>query len=198
MVYFYFKKAFDTVSHEKLVIKLREIGISGSLLKWISNYLSNRSFRVKVQNSFSSNKKVTSGVPQGSVLGPLLFLIYISDLPNFCKTENIRLKIFADDLKAYTVSENSADLQNFIDKLIKFAHIKGLKIAPEKCQVFYIGSKNPRITYNILNSKINIVEEGEVVRDLGIFFSSDLKWEKHIEIIAANKGRVLHDRHKKL
>ena len=101
VLYFDLAKAFDTVPHDRLINKIENIGISGTLLEWIKEYLENRTFSVKVESSFSSKIKMTSGVPQGSILGPLLFLIYISDLPKKCHTENVTPKLFADDLEVY-------------------------------------------------------------------------------------------------
>lgn len=189
-IYFDFAKAFDTVPHDKLIKKLEEIGISGSLLNWLTDYLNDRTFKVKVQNSFSDSKPINSGVPQGSVLGPLLFIIYISDLPHLCNTNHVTLKLYADDLKAYSTTDHANELQNFINKLVEYAEIKGLKLASEKCKVLHIGSKNPKIEYHLKDTKIEAVKEGESIRDLGVHFTSDLKWKTHIDIVTSKANRV--------
>jgi hypothetical protein len=194
VIYFDFSKAFDTVPHEKLLEKLQSIGVNGSLLKWFENYLFHRNFRVKVQNEFSNSKYITSGVPQGSVLGPLLFLIYISDLPEFCKTEKVGIKLYADDLKAYSISNDpndfSQNLRLFILILEKYAILKGLKISPEKCYLLHIGSNNPKNNYKLHKIEIPTIKNEDSVRDLGIHFSFDLKWEKHLKIISGKANRV--------
>ena len=100
VIYFNFEKAFDTVCHEKLFLNLKSIGIKGTLIKWINAFLSNRTQKVIVNRTLSNEQKVTSGVPQGSVLGPLLFLIFINDLPKEIP-EGIHCVMFADDLKIF-------------------------------------------------------------------------------------------------
>ena len=120
-VFLDFKKAFDKVSHERLLYKLHQMGIQGTLLQWIDNFLSDRSQRVKVNSSYSTWKSVTSGVPQGSVLGPILFIAYINDFPLLLKSY---CKMFADDAKLYGKAENDADnesIQHDLNRYVTWA-----------------------------------------------------------------------------
>ena len=116
-IYLDFAKAFDKVPHQRLTYKLERLGINGVLLAWIESFLSGRSQSVKIRNSVSDFISVTSGVPQGSVLGPLLFIAYISDLPCAISSNS---KIFADDTKLYRkiqCVDDSEYLQQDLDSL---------------------------------------------------------------------------------
>ena len=99
VIYLDISKAFDTVSHGILLSKLRHFGISGSLWAWFKNYLSNRYQRVSINNNLSHTLPVVSGVPQGSILGPVLFLIYMNDITS--STRHSQLLIYADDTKCF-------------------------------------------------------------------------------------------------
>jgi hypothetical protein len=125
----------------------------------------------------------------------VIFVFFcISDLPEFCRTDGVELKLFADDLKAYHISKSNLQfhlpLQNFIDKLKEYCSINSLQIAEKKCFTLHIGTKNPKHDYSLSfpKSLIPKVPEGESVRDLGIHFTQDLKWKSHIEKIV-NKAR---------
>ena len=118
MIYLDIKKAFDSVAHEELLFKLWRMGITGTLWKWFQNYLLNRQHYVSYQGAASSKMPVRSGVPQGSILGPLLFLIYINDVQEAIKTSSDF--IFADDTKllhSCVLSSDSDFLQEEIDNV---------------------------------------------------------------------------------
>ncbi len=176
-----FAKAFDTVSHKKLLLKLKQYGISGKTLDWIQDFLSNRTQKVCVDGDFSESGSVTSGVPQGSVLGPLLFLLFINDLPKHIR--NCIVKLFADDCKIYfAFKPNLASnlLQNALDSMAVWSMSSQMKIQPPKCGVLHLGKNNPKIEYRFNDCIIPAVDS---VRDLGIIMTTNLSFDQHIETI---------------
>ena len=114
ILYFNFKKAFDHVPHNRLILKLKCLGIEGKLLNTIKDFLMNRTFRVCVEGQFSSIKQFLSGIPQGLVLGPLLFVLYINDLPDYIEN---KAKLFADDLKLIANAANWKIIDDDLRKL---------------------------------------------------------------------------------
>ena len=118
-----FQKAFDKVWHDGLIFKLDQNGISGNILKLFQNYLSNRKQRVVLNGSYSDLSSVESGVPQGSVLGPLLFLVYINDLERNIKSN---VKFFADDTMLFSIVKNpelsANDLNHDLGVIHQWAH----------------------------------------------------------------------------
>ena len=114
VIYLDYKKAFDTVPHERLLTKLKLLGIRGNVLKWIANFLHNRLMRVIVNGECSDWVHVWSGIPEGSEPLPLLFLVFVNDLPGWIKT-NIRM--FADDTKVWTKLVSEADVTQLQDDL---------------------------------------------------------------------------------
>ena len=125
-------KAFDKVWHEGLIFKLEQNGISGQLLNLLQNYLSNRKQRVALNGSVSELTNIESGVPQGSVLGPLLFLVYINDLEKNIKS---KIKFFADDTMLFSIVKDpqltANDLNHDLDIISKWAHQWKLEFNPE-------------------------------------------------------------------
>ncbi|EYC24015.1 hypothetical protein Y032_0014g2271 [Ancylostoma ceylanicum] len=196
IIYFDISKAFDTVSHQKLLRKLEYLGISGNILKWLESFLVERTFSVKIHDSYSNERNVTSGVPQGSVLGPLLFNIYLSDLPATLDYDtDVKLLMFADDIKMYACyDEGEAEavtkkLQGNITKLMSYMRSWQLTISLEKTKVMYVGSKNPKKTYFLQpDSKI---DECICIKDLGITYDNKLSYAKHIEKVVANARTVM-------
>ena len=182
-IYLDFQKAFDTVPHKRLIEKLKSYGIRNKLLCWIHSFLTNRTQHVVVNNQSSSEQKVVSGVPQGSVLGPLLFVLYINDLPD--KLENSSL-MFADDTKIFKAINSENDIQALQRDLIKleeWSSIWLLKFHPDKCKVLTIGNleriERPRAFLYELHRTVleHVFEE----KDLGVYVDSNLKFDYHIE-----------------
>ena len=171
-VYLDLRKAFDTVPHKRLIEKLRGYGIQGKLLCWIKDFLSERTQFVNVNGETSEESNVTSGVPQGSVLGPILFIYFINDMPNI--QSQCSLKIFADDTKAFSAIQSVDDsykLQDCIDKLVEWSDRWLLKFNSDKCKVMHLGKNNPQHTYYMSDSEGNqkrLLESTEAEKDLGV------------------------------
>ena len=134
VIYLDFKKAFDSVAHHELLLKSWNFGITGNVWKWLENYLSNRYQCVSINGHISSLLPVLSGVPQGSILGPLLFLIYINDLPS-CVSSSLLL-LYADDTKCLLPIKSSVDwqvLQRDLDALTTWSQNQSLPFNASKC-----------------------------------------------------------------
>ena len=199
IIYLDFAKAFDTVPHRRLILKLESYGIQGKLLNWIKSFLCNRSQRVVQGSVISDWKKVYSGVPQGSVLGPLLFLLYINDLPDMIQND---FKLFADDAKLISVIDEPDKvklLQDDLDKVVEWSKLWLIKLNISKCKVMHFGTNNELTDYflNDLNTNtVNKLTESDFERDLGVFISSNLKWNKQV-VAASNKANQILGRMKK-
>ena len=186
VIYLDYEKAFDKVPHERLLGKLHHYGIRGKLLRWIKNFLKDRSYRVRVSGVLSDSTEVISGVPQGSVLGPLLFIVYIADL-----TDSIGsgFSLYADDTKFFgnpIVQYNT--LVEDLKTLEVWTNAWQLKLNENKCTVLHIGSNNPKRQYTLNGITLKSVNEQE---DLGIIISSDLKWESHIAKITKKANSLI-------
>ena len=156
VLYLDYRKAFDSVSHKKLLDKLKLSGINGKLLQWLESFLTGRSLRVGVRGSFSKWLNVLSGVPQGSILGPLLFLIFVNEIPRWIVND---MKMFADDTKLWTrisSPEDSESLQLDLDSLAAWSNEWQLYFNPEKCKVMHIG--NPYDTKHYIHEEGTRVE----------------------------------------
>ena len=150
IAYIHFAKAFDTVCHSKLLYKLSNLGIREPLFDIIASFLSNRSQQVVIDNCLSNSSFVRSGVAQGSVLGPLLFVIYINDLAECIPTGN-NIRLFADDVKLYSEIKCKLDIANFqesIDTLTTWSKSWQLNISIKKCFTMDITSKRRSVAYN--------------------------------------------------
>jgi len=177
-----FAKAFDSVSHQKLLYKLLNYGISGNLLEWIKNFLSERLQCTKVGNTLSPYIYLTSGVIQGSCLGPLLFVIYINDVVSLFGHGCV-CKLYADDLKLYMRMNSThcaAELQNSLDRLAYWSQMWQLSISYKKCAVMQLDNNNSSRTDHSYTVASNPITNVDVVKDLGIFVDKSLTFSNHI------------------
>ena len=186
MVFFDFRKAFDTVSHTKLIDKLTSFGLKKTTIHWIHSYLYSRRQRVVLRGNFAPWAHVTSGVPQGSVLGPLLFNIFISDLSKGLHCSHCS---YADDLKIFSSSVLHTNLQHDINFVSTWCQKNSLTLNPDKCVVIHFGNNNPAIPYTI-NSVVIPVKSPH--RDLGILIDSSLKFHLHAEQVISRIFRKAH------
>ena len=187
-IYMDFAKAFDKVPHKRLIHKIKGIGIQGTVLTWIINFLNKRQQRVILNNDTSDWADVISGIPQGSVLGPILFIIFINDLPKEVKSY---IKIFADDTKLFRAIKNIKDIdgiQQDITKLTEWSIRWQLMFNDGKCKVVHYGKNNPRYQYMIKGEPLNTDTEET---DLGITFEEGFNFSKHIAKIAAKANSRL-------
>ena len=174
-------KAFDTVPHKRLIYKLRMNGISPSILRWIEGFLTGRK-QVCVNGSMSKWADVTSGIPQGSVLGPILFVIYINDLPNEIKSD---IYMFADDTKVFRTIKTNDDqciLQDDLDELTAWSTKWLLTFHPDKCKVMHLGKPlEDQFKYTLHDGTIrHELGYTSEEKDIGVIIDSSLEFDKHV------------------
>ena len=167
---------------------MENCGIRGNVLKWVKDLLSNRKQRVVLGNSSSNWSEVTSGIPQGSVLGPILFVVFINDLP---KKILSNIKNFADDTKIFRALRSVNDisvLQNDINNLLQWSETWQLPFNISKCKIVHYGKNNPEYTY--LMKDVPMKQE-LTEKDLGVNFDHDFSFSTHIQkIISKANSRV--------
>ena len=189
--YLDFRKAFDSVPHKRLLTKLKGYGVTGKVLDWVQDFLSNRNQFVCINGKSSNKAPVTSGVPQGSVLGPTLFIYFINDLPEVARS---LVKIFADDTKAYCSIRTETDhitLQDTINSFVEWSDIWLLRFNSDKCKVLHLGSNNPRHEYEIKNGDVTSkLETTNNEKDLGVFIDENLTFNHHLNT-AVKKARSM-------
>ena len=191
-IYCDFMKAFDKVPHKRLIHKINKYGIKGNVLGWIKAFLSNRTQCVNIGCATSNTAPVTSGIPQGSVLGPILFVIYINDLPDIVDKDS-HVFLFADDTKLFREINSPIDrkiLQQDLDNLTDWSNKWLLKFHPDKC-VSMIISRNSEIreaSYVMENHNLNC---SNCEKDIGVFIDNTLSFERHISYAVNKANRVL-------
>ena len=185
-----FTKAFDTVPHRRLLYKLKHYGISDQLISWISSFLIGRSQRVILEGRTSSSVTVDSGVPQGTVLGPLLFLLYINDLPDRITSST---RLFADDALVYrtiTSPSDARELQEDLDRLTKWQHDWQMQFNPSKCYVMHVTNTKGQQhhDYQLCNQTLSVVKSQPY---LGVHLQDNLGWSIHIGHVTSKASRML-------
>ena len=180
VIYLDFSKAFDKVDHNILLRKLWAYGIRGRLYRWIEAFLRDRKQFVIVEGWKSFLAAVISGVPQGTVLGPLLFLLYIDDITTVVL--HSKIKIFADDSKIHKLIRSLLDrllLQEDLERVVDWAESNNMELNEEKFQLLQHGKNNDlKLPYTLPSGQV--LYSAPYVKDLGVYVDSDLKWRTHI------------------
>ncbi|XP_072178279.1 uncharacterized protein [Diadema setosum] len=180
-----FSKAFDKVPHSRLLYKLDYYGIRGTLHNWLADFLHNRTQRVILEGSISSSVNIASGVPQGSVIVPLLFLLFINDMPE-CLSTDCTVRLFADDCMIYKTIKSEADahiLQQNLDALQCWETDWLMQFNPNKCKVLHLTNKRKPLlnSYNIHGQPL---ANTNTAKYLGIHIQNNLSWNHHINQVA--------------
>ena len=186
-----FSKAFDRVDIPLLLFKLKRIGLAGTLLKWIESYLTDRTQIVRFKGRTSTPIKVTSGVPQGSHLGPLLFILFVDDVKLVLNRLNVLT--YADDMKLYMEICNELDLrifQNEVDVFYNWCEKSLLDINVKKCNIITYTRKHATDNFNC-NLGNQVVERSNKVKDLGVILDSKLTFVDHLNITINKANNML-------
>jgi Reverse transcriptase (RNA-dependent DNA polymerase)/Endonuclease-reverse transcriptase len=184
-------KAFDKVPHERLLSKLEYYGIEGNLLIWFRNFLTGRIQNVVFRGAKSEPKNVISGVIQGSVLGPLLFNIFVADLPSCIKHSN--LKQYADDCSLSKEIKNDTDSNKFqedLDSVDVWCAVNGMQLNARKCKIMDITHART-VRHNAYTIGGRQLEYVNTERLLGVHVSKDLKWNYHTDLVRKKSSQIL-------
>ena len=187
-----FSKAFDKVPHERLLLKLHYVGVRGQLLSWIRDFLTDRTQQVILEGKKSNQSHVSSGVPQGTVLGPLLFLVFINDFLDYVSSE---IRLFADNALLYRPIRSQDDvtsLQKDLENLQVWEDRWFMSFNPDKCEVLRITNKRKNILetdYTIHGSTLRTADNAKY---LGVTIQkSNLSWKPHINNITKRANSTL-------
>ena len=184
----YFQKAFVKVPHRCLLSKIRSYELDDEIHDWITAFLTKRTHRVKVNGNLSSPAAVTSGIPQGSVLGPVLFVLYINDLPT---TLTNKMFMFADNTKVYnSISDvkSAQSLQHDLDRLLQWSTTWLLPFHPEKCKIMQLGKEKDEFKYRLGDVEL---ETSTCEKDLGVHVDDNLSFSKHIDVKITKANAIM-------
>ena len=188
-----FLKAFDTVPHVRLINQLKSFGITSKASGWIEAFLKNRLQKVRVNGEESEWAEVLSGIPQGSILGPILFSLFINDLPDGIRS---LISLFADDTKIHqplVSDDSSSQLQDDLELLEDWTSRMQMQFNPKKCKVMHLGRNNQKKDYYMHTTDGNLhkIEETELEKDLGVNTDNKLKFTEHCQIKINTANKVL-------
>jgi hypothetical protein len=188
--YLDFAKAFDKVAHKRLIIKVEAKGVEGKILRWLEEWLKERKQTVVVEGIESEESDVESGVPQGTVMGPPLFTIYIDHIDDFVRLIELLIK-FADDNKGLKIIDSSADrdkLQQTLDSLCEWAKTWAMQFNVAKCKIMHVGRNNPMYKYTMNGTELKEIDEET---DVGVIVHKSLKPFRQCEKAANSANAVL-------
>jgi len=186
-----FSKAFDVVQHGRLLTEIANSGVDSRVVVWIREFLLGRTQRVRLGGKLSAEVRVTSGIPQGSVLGPLLFLAYVNDI---WRNMESTIRLFADECVIYRKIINNADMKNLqkdLDRLGEWAVENAMKINPSKSKAIHFTRtrvKDP-LNYSLMGT---LIPEASSCKYLGIILHSDLSWGDQVNYTVKKAWKALH------
>ena len=192
-----FTEAFDRVDHQLLIKKLRRVGVGGNLLVWFENYLNDRYHQVTINGEISRPIPVLSGVPQGSILGPLLFLVYVNDLPE--NTTSSSVALFADDTKCYRAIRTTEDVKHLqcdLEIINEWCRIWRMNLNQSKSGLLTVtrNRKQVLLSYQLTNdnpTNTSIINKRNVQKDLGVLTTPYLKWNHRVSSACTKAYRML-------
>lgn len=192
------RKAFETINRHKLIKKLRNYGLENSVLNWFKSYLSDRKQKVKIGNITSDDEEVKFGVPQGSILGPLLFLIYINDVTDIFKDLGVKCKLFADDMKLYFSSNNISFIEIILNKALeRLSHwLDGnqMKINIDETVFMLLHDRRTKS----MKGKCEIVMNGNIIKEvneskyLGVIMDNNLIFDSNAIYVAKKVAKKIN------
>jgi ribonuclease P/MRP protein subunit RPP40 len=194
-IYMDFAKAFDTVPHRRPISKLLSYGFSTEMVNWIASFLADRVQQMTINEDKSKWKDVASVIPQGSVLGPIFFVLYINDLPDEVDSD---LFLFADDTKIISITKTRDDvelLQKDLKTLENWSNSLLLEFHPDKCKKMHIGKPGPcpEQKYSLMGTYLHTCD---VEKDIGVYIDQDLSFDRHIGEKVKKANYVRHNKAK--